>query len=383
MASPTIPKTMKACQVVVFHKPPELHIIPVPDPSSLGPYDLLLKTAVASLCHTDLMVLEGVMGSTLPLTGSHEGTGTVAAKGSSVPDSEFKIGDRVLAGIPRNRCQVCDDCRSVDAQYCSVREGAIGITVDGAFAEYLVADSRDASIIPDALDFVSAAPLACAGVTVWRGVIQAQLKEGQWLGIVGSGGGLGHLGIQFAKKKGLKVVGVDARDEGLELSRKVSADVVLDARNDQEEVVKAVLDATDGKGVAASIVLSEARSAAGLACAITMKHGRITQIAQPSEIVILFRELIFRDIKIVGSLTGSRKQTGEMLEFAAKNGINVETNVYYGLDKVPQMIEESHHGRMKGKSVVVVDESLQSSFSKAALLNLIIGRGESSHEISG
>jgi propanol-preferring alcohol dehydrogenase len=98
-----------------------------------------------------------------------------------------------------------------------------------------------------------------------------------------------------------------------------------------------------------------------------MKHGRIVQIAQPLEISISFRELIFRDIRIVGSLTGSRKQTGEMLDFASKHGIHVETNVYYGLDKVPQMIEESHHGRMKGKSVVVVDESLQSSLSKAAL----------------
>lgn len=367
MASPTIPKTMKACQVVEFHKPPELRTIPVPNPSSLGPYDLILKTAVASLCHTDLMVLEGVMGSRLPLTGSHEGTGILVAKGSSVPDSEFKLGDRVLAGIPRNRCQECDDCRSEDPQYCHERGGAFGITVDGGFAEYLVADSRDASIIPDGLDFVSAAPLACAGITVWRGVIQAQLKEGQWLGIIGSGGGLGHLAIQFAKKKGLKVVGVDARDEGLDLSRKAAADMVLDARNDQKEVVKAVLDATEGKGVAASIVLSEAMSATGLACAITMKHGRIVQIAQPQEVVIPFRELIFRDIKIVGSLTGSREQTKDMLEFAAKNNIHVETNVYFGLDKIPQMIKESHSGRMKGKSVVVVDESLQSSFSKAAL----------------
>lgn len=236
--------------------------------------------------------------------------------------------------------------------------------MDGGFAEYLVCDARDASIIPEKLDFASAAPLACAGITVWRGVIQANLNEGEWLGIVGSGGGLGHLGIQFAKKKGLKVIGVDARNEGLELSRETGADVVLDARKAKEEVVKAVMDATGGKGVAASIVLSDARPAAGLACAITMKHGKMVEIAQPPEVVIPFRELIFRDIKIVGSLTGSRQQTQEMLDFAAKHDIHVETNVYFGLDKVPQMIEDSHTGKQKGKNVVVVDEGLKSSFSK-------------------
>ena len=341
--------------------------MPVPSAESLAPHDLLLKTAVASLCHTDSMVLEGALGSALPLTGSHEGTGVVAARGAAVSDAQFPLGARVLAGIPRGRCQECEECLGADPQYCQGRRGAVGITVDGAFAEYLCVDARDASLIPDKLDFVSAAPLACAGITVWRAILKAGVEKGQWLGIVGSGGGLGHLGVQFARKKGIKVVGIDARDEGIELSTKVGADLVLDARNDQKDVVKGVLKVTDGKGVTASIVLSEARSAPGLACAITMKHGRVVQIAQPPEVVVPFRELIFRDITVVGSLTGSQKQTQEMLDFVAENDIEVETNVYYGLDKVPQMFEDSHSGKMKGKSVVVVDESLQSSLSKGVL----------------
>lgn len=152
--------------------------------------------------------------------------------------------------------------------------------MDGAFAEYLVCDGKEACKLPDAVSFETAAPLACAGCTVYRGVVQAKLKKGQWLGIVGSGGGLGHLGIQFAKAMGLKVVGVDARDVGLELSKQNGADVVVDAREEKNKVVQEVQSATGGEGVDATVNLSDAKSAAATACAITKMHGTVVQIAQ-------------------------------------------------------------------------------------------------------
>ena len=123
----------------------------------------------------------------------------------------------------------------------------------------------------------------CAGRTIYRGVVQAGLKEGEWLALIGSGGGLGHLGIKFAKALGLKVVAIDARDVGLELSRQCGADLVVDARKDKEEVVTEVQNATGGEGCPVSITISEAASAAPLACAVTMMHGRMIQIAQVSQ----------------------------------------------------------------------------------------------------
>jgi propanol-preferring alcohol dehydrogenase len=154
------------------------------------------------------------------------------------------------------------------------------VQVGGAFAEYLLADSRNSCILLNSIDFVSAAPLACAGITVWRGLLEAKLSKGQTLGIVGSGGGLSHLLIAFAKAHGLKVVGVDARDEGLQLLREAGADTVLDAREGIETVVKKIQNVTGGIGAAATINLSEAKSAAGLACSMTAKHGHMIQIAQ-------------------------------------------------------------------------------------------------------
>ena len=110
--------------------------------------------------------------------------------------------------------------------------------------------------------------------------MEARLKKGQWLGLVGSGGGLGHLGIQFAKAMGLKVVGIDARDEGLELTRQTGADVAIDARKGVEMVIEEVKKVTGGEGCPATVNISDGKTAAALACAITMMHGRMIQIAQ-------------------------------------------------------------------------------------------------------
>lgn len=151
---------------------------------------------------------------------------------------------------------------------------------NGAFQEYLIVDGREAALIPDSMSFATAAPLACAGMTSWRGVKQCELKPGQWIAIVGSGGGLGHLAIQMAKKAfGLKVVGVDARDEGLALTEEAGADLVLDARIGKEKLVEQVHKHTDGKGVHAALNVSDAKSAAPTAAAITRDHGTVVQVA--------------------------------------------------------------------------------------------------------
>ena len=228
------------------------------------------------------MVTSGRMGTPLPCTASHEGTGTAIAIGSSV--QEFKRGDRVMAGLPRDRCGQCTDCVGPDKlkHYCKNIKGYVGVTLDGAFAEYMVVDARESSKIPDSVPFETAAPLACAGVTVWGGLLRAELKAGETVALVGAGGGLGHIGCQFAKAMGLRVVGIDARDEAMELARGCGADVVLDAREGEEKVVEEVKKVTNGEGADATINLSDASTAAGLACAVTKMHGLMVQIAQVS-----------------------------------------------------------------------------------------------------
>ena len=209
-------------------------------------------------------MVKGSFGTKLPCIASHEGTGIVVALGSDVHD--FKQGDRVMVSPPRDRCGHCPDCLGPEGyrQYCPNISGHAGVTMNGAFAEYMVADARESSILPDNLSFETAAPLACAGVTVYRAILQTGLTKGETVGLVGAGGGLGHLGCQFAKAMGLVLVGLDARDEGLNLARKSGADVVIDARKDKSQVVQEVHKVTNGQGVDSTVNLSDHDTAAGL-----------------------------------------------------------------------------------------------------------------------
>ncbi len=164
-----------------------------------------------------------------------------------------------------------------------------------------------------------------------------------------------HLGIQFAKALGLKVIAVDARDEGLALSKEYGADIIVDAREGKEAVVKEVHKVTNNEGVPSSIVLSDHKDATAIGAASTKMHGTVVQIAQPAEISVPFPEIIFRDIRIKGSLICNPDESKTMLDCIAKNGITVKTVPFDGLDKIEELGELVHSGKIQGKAVIVVD----------------------------
>lgn len=313
------------------------------------------------------MVSSGIFHSDLPVTASHEGSGTVAAVGSSV--QKFKVGDRVMCGIPYKPCHECAECNGPEnqRQYCTNLGGLKGVTSHGYFAEYAVIGEEFSAKLPDEVSFETAAPMACAGITIWRAVFASKLTPGQWLAIVGSGGGLGHLGIQFAKAKGLNVIGVDARLEGLELSKKYGADHVIDARQGDEKVAKQVQEITGAGGADVTITLADAKSAAATACAITRMHGTMIQVAQPDNVIIPFRELVFRDVRVVGSLMSSPKEAEEMLAAVAKDKITVTANTFDGLNKVHELVDFAHSGKMSGKGMIIVDQQQIKDQKKAGV----------------
>lgn len=174
---------------------------------------------------------------------------------------------------------------------------------------------------------------------------------------LGAGGGLGHLGIQFARAKGINVIAIDARDEALKLCQKAGAKHILDARHIKGTAVEKVQALTDGLGLHAAINVSEHETAADTACAVTRMHGTMVQVAQPHRVCVAFQELVFRDIRIKGTLIAGQEYSQQLLDDVVKYDIKVKTNLFYGLEEVPKMVELAHSGKMRGKAVCVVDQA--------------------------
>lgn len=217
-----------------------------------------------------------------------------------------------MCSLIYHRCGICTDCQGPEPfqQYCAHAAGSLGVGNDGSFAEYQVVDSLESNLLPFNISFATAAPLACAGLTIWTGLARANLARGDSLAIVGGGGGLGHIGVQFAKALGLKVIVIDVRDEALQLAKECGADTLVDARQAKDRVVFEVQEATGGTGAHATLNVSDHHSAAATAAAVTRMHGIMVQMAPPENVSMSFAELVFRDIRVHGSLLGTWVCTG-------------------------------------------------------------------------
>jgi propanol-preferring alcohol dehydrogenase len=135
-----------------------------------------------------------------------------------------------------------------------------------------------------------------------------------------------------------------------------TADVTIDARGGHDKTVEEVHKCTNGEGVTTTLNVSDATQAMATACAITKMHGTVIQIAQPDNVVIPFLELVFRDIRIRGSLISTPGEARDMLGLVAHQGITVQTNVFNGLGEIETLVELAHSGKMKGKGVIVMDQ---------------------------
>ena len=229
---------MKAAVVEVFGKPLVLREWDTPTP---GARQILVKTEACGVCHTDLHAARGdwPVKPTPPFIPGHEGIGLVAAVGSGVKN--VKEGDRV--GVPwlYSACGHCEYCLSAWETVCGSAQFG-GYTVNGGFADYILADPSYVARIPDGLSAVDAAPIICAGVTTYKGIKEAATKPGDWV-VVSGAGGLGHLAIQYAKAMGLHVCAVDIDNSKLTHAKLMGADATVNVKSpDAVEQVKKITD---------------------------------------------------------------------------------------------------------------------------------------------
>lgn len=179
----TLPQTMKAAVVHAYGAPLRIEEVKVPLP---GPGQVLVKIEASGVCHTDLHAAEGdwPVKPPLPFIPGHEGVGYVAAVGSGV--TRVKEGDQV--GIPwlYTACGCCEHCLTGWETLCESQQNT-GYSVNGGYAEYVLADPNYVGILPKNVEFAEIAPILCAGVTVYKGLKQTNARPGQWVAISGIG----------------------------------------------------------------------------------------------------------------------------------------------------------------------------------------------------
>ncbi|MGA3201833.1 MAG: alcohol dehydrogenase [Bryobacteraceae bacterium] len=213
---------MRVAQVAAAHGPIEVVERPVPSP---GPGKVRLKVEACGLCHSDLLTKEGLFpGLAYPRIPGHEIAGVIDAVGDGV--ANWTKGQRVGVGWVGGHCTVCHPCRRGDFAACQRLE-IPGILYDGGYAEYMITSSQGLAAIPDALSFVEAAPLLCAGITTFNALRHSGALPGDVVAVQGLGG-LGHLGIQYANKMGFETVAIGRGEDKKAFATQLGAHHYID-----------------------------------------------------------------------------------------------------------------------------------------------------------
>jgi alcohol dehydrogenase, propanol-preferring len=282
--------------------------------SEPGAGQVRMRVEACGICHTDAATVAGIYpGLKLPRVPGHEVVGRIEALGSGV--SRWKIGQRVGVGFFGGEDGVCEPCRRGDMVNC---QNAVipGVTVDGGYAEMMIAEAHGIASIPDELKSVEAAPLLCAGITTYNALRNAGLRGGDLVAVQGIGG-LGHLGIQFARHMGFRTVAIGKGSEKEKLAKDLGAHVYIDTAVDD---AAAALQRMGG----ARAILATAPSGAAIGPLVSglAVRGKLIVVAVPQDQMQLSAfPLVFGGRAIYGSLAGTAIETEDALAFSVLENI--------------------------------------------------------------
>jgi D-arabinose 1-dehydrogenase-like Zn-dependent alcohol dehydrogenase len=334
----------EAYKAVEVSAPGTLRIVdrPIPEP---GAGQVRIRVEACGVCHTDSFTIMGSYpGLTLPRVPGHEVIGRIEALGPKV--SRWQIGQRVGVGLIAGEDGVCEPCRRGDAVNCQ-NPVVSGVTADGGYAEVMIAEARGIVSIPDALSSAEAAPLLCAGVTTYNALRNAWLRGGDLVAVQGIGG-LGHLGVQFARRMGFRTVAIGRGRDKEKLAKDLGAHVYVDTA--AEDAV-AVLQ---GMGGARAILATGTSGAAmGTLVSALAVRGKFIVVGAPSDPVQLNAlPLIFGGRSIYGSLTGTPIDSEDTLAFSVMENVRpmIET---LPLEKAAEAYARMIEGKARFRMVLL------------------------------
>ena len=337
-------QTMKAAVVKAFGKPLVIEDVPVP---VLGPGELLVKLKACGVCHTDLHAASGdwPVKPVPPFIPGHEAAGVVAALGPGVTD--FKIGDAVGVAWLHDACLRCEYCETGWETLCEHQHNT-GYSVNGGFAEYVIASAAFAARLPANVNFAKIAPILCAGVTTYKGLKETDTRPGEWVVISGVGG-LGHVAIQYAKAMGLKAIGLDIAEDKLKLALEAGADHAVNALD--KDAVERVIAFTGG-GAHGVLVTAVSTPAFAQALKMVRRKGTVSLVGlPPGEFPTPIFDVVLKRITVRGSIVGTRRDLDEAVAFAAEGKVKAEITTA-PLSEINTIFDRMKAGKIDGRVVL-------------------------------
>jgi len=321
--------------------------------SEPGPGQVRIRVEVCGICHTDAATVAGIYaGLNLPRVPGHEVVGRIEALGSGV--SKWNIGQRVGVGFFGGEDGVCEPCRRGDIVNC---QNAVipGATMDGGYAEVMIAEARGIVSIPDELGSAEAAPLLCAGITTYNALRNAGMRGGDLVAVQGIGG-LGHLGIQFARHMGFQAVAIGRGSDKEKLAKDLGAHIYIDTSVDDAAVAlqrfggaRAILATAPNGGAMGPLV-------SGLAA-----RGKLIVVGVPQDQIQLNAfPLVFGGRSIYGSLAGTAIDTEDALAFSVLKNIRplIET---VPLEQAADAYARMMQGKARFRMVLTTKDGLAQS----------------------
>lgn len=289
---------------------------PTPDEN-----EVLIKVEACGICHSDAFVKEGTMpGIEYPRVPGHEVIGTVKSAGENV--SKWSEGQRVGVGWHGGHCHQCEPCRKGDFINCE--NGKVtGISFDGGYAEYMAAPESAIADVPESLSSAEAAPLLCAGITTFNALRNSDLQAGDLVAVQGIGG-LGHLGVQYAKQFGCEVAALSRGTDKKELAEELGADHFIDTR--EKDADEELQELGGAKVILATAPNSKAISSVVDGLDIDGELMIVGAVAEPMEISPF--QLIMGRKSVKGWPSGTAKDSEDTLDFSALTDITPEIETY-------------------------------------------------------
>ncbi|MFL6431619.1 MAG: alcohol dehydrogenase catalytic domain-containing protein [Nitrososphaeraceae archaeon] len=321
----------------------EVKEVSTPQP---GTNQVLIKIHASGICYTDVHITRGALGVKFPHTIGHEPAGEIIALGEGV--TTRKVGDRV--GVPwlQSTCGRCEWCQRGKSFFCPDHIGT-GINIAGSHAEYMVAYADATQLIPNGLSYDQAAPIFCAGYTVYSGLRFADPKPHERVAVVGIGA-LGHLGIQYSKAAGFETIAVTHSKDKEELAYKLGADSVV---ADGEGLLKESQHGSPGGG-GSDVILATSNSYKATADSIKglRPDGRFVLMGvSTTEPFTISPEILFKRARIIGSTQNDREHLYEALDYVAKGKVRVMTE-RLPLKEISNAYDKVVNGNVRFKAVI-------------------------------